>query len=300
MILRALSTLALALPATLIAQDAAAPGKRALVFQRPETKDAKYELTSKASFNQTTDFHIEGEVRPGGRKSMEVTLEGTFAVTAVSPTAGNVTGYTFTINKMTLTDGSGADDGLEPGTVITAKVEKAGTTFYAHGGEVKGTLKDGLAEALPQFSGLDEPHDELFHPPGPVAPGDKWEPDKTKYAETLQKIRHAELDSEKSKVRLTYSGPAKADGMEADTVLISHSVTYTKFPGLPDDAVLKSATETSDVTIAIAKDAKISAPLSERANSDFDFSFTTNRDGNEYEVVYKTHSDVRRTMKPVK
>ena len=59
MILRALSTLALALPSALIAQDAAAPEKRTLVFHRPEVKGAKYELTSKASLTSTTDFHLE-------------------------------------------------------------------------------------------------------------------------------------------------------------------------------------------------------------------------------------------------
>ena len=152
----------------------AAGGKRTLTFHRPESAGAKYEMSSRASFMRTTDFVLGNDRQPAARTAnFEVTLDGMLEVTAVSPKCGLMRGYTVTVKKMTLKDGSGADDGLEPGIVITAKQDKSRTVFVVSGGEVTGGLDDGLRQALPGFSAADEPMDDLYAPPGAVTPGEQ-------------------------------------------------------------------------------------------------------------------------------
>jgi len=304
MILRLFCTAALLSPAALIAQEtpaAPAAAKRELKFHRPETKGTKYDYTMKASQTRTMDIHADEEVQPGGSQSLEVTLEGTMEVTEVTPQAGSVIGYTFTVKKMSLTDGSGADDGFEPGTVITAKVKDHEVTYFAHGGEVEGNLKEGLSLALPVLLGLDEPEDDsVMQPPGPVTPGEKWEMNKAKIAETLKKIRREEIDEAQSKAAAHYKGPATVAGMETDTIVTSVHLVYTKVGGLPDGHRLVSTTYTNDTTTALPRDEKLSAMPSTRSVSESKSRFAVKQEGREFEVEYKTHRESRQTVTPVK
>jgi hypothetical protein len=303
MILRLLCTAALIFPAALAAQDpAATPAaeKRELKFHRPETKGAKYEFSAKASQTRTMDVKIDDEVNPAGSESIDVVLEGSLEVTEVTPKAGNVAGYTLTVKKMTLTDGKGEDEGFDPGTVITAKVKNFEGTYFVHGGEVQGSLKEGLDAILPGFSGMDEPVDETFGPKGPVAPGDKWEPDKKEFGALFNKARGMELDAANSKASASYKGPATVAGLAADTVVTSQTFAFSRIPELPGDAKLVSGSKTYDASFSLARDAKISAALQERGIHSTEIRYTMNREGKDYEVTIKVHSESRRSMTPVK
>jgi hypothetical protein len=306
MILRLLPTLAiLAASPVAFSQDkpaapAAAPEKRALAFHRPETKGSKYDLTSKASQTRTSDIHMDDDVHPGGSESTDVTLTGTLEVTEVSPKAGNVTAYTLTVKKMTLTDGTGTDDGFEPDTVITAKVENFKTTWFAHGGEVKGNLKDGLELALPSYYGVDEPVDDTFAPKGPVAPGEKWDPEIAKFGDIIKKTDGIELDTAKSSVHARYKGPATVAGIESDVVVSSQTFVYAKISGLPEGAKLLSSQSTHDITLSLPRDAKTLAVPDLRSVSDDQTRFSGKNEGKEYELDYKGHSERHLSMKPAK
>ncbi len=302
--LRLLTFVALAaVAATLRAQDkpaAPAADKRTIVFHRPETKGAKYELSASYTMHSTTDFMVENERHPGpGARNLDVSLEGTLEVTAVSEKSGAVTGYTFTVKKMALSTGGG-EEGFEPGTVVTAKVDKFQGTFFAHGGEVQGVLMEGLREVLPRFSGMDEPVDEAFAPPGPVAPGDRWEPDLKRFAEVYAAASGLEVDKENSKLRATYKGPVTVSGHEGDTIILSQSVAFSRLKDLPENAVLKNYSTTHDSTFALARDAKISAALTERAASDMSLTYTMKQEDREVEIIIKSSGQLKRTMTPVK
>jgi hypothetical protein len=307
MTLRLLPSLAVFLgPFAVFAQDAPAPAapaaaeKRTLIFHRPETKGAKYDFTSKASQTRTVDYHVDDDVQPGGNESIEVTITGTLEITDVTPKAGSIAGFSLTIKKMTLTDGSGADDGLEPGTVVTGKAEKMKTTFYAHGGEVTGGLAEALSLAIPAFTGVDEPLDESFAAKGPVAPGEKWEPEIEKFAEVLKVMDGFELDAGKSSVKVRYKGPGTTAGVETDVIVASQSFVFTKIPGLPDDAKLQSAKSNYDTTFSITRDGKTTGTPDERVVNEVETRYTTKHEGKDYEVNYKIHNERHMTMKPAR
>jgi hypothetical protein len=292
-----------AVPAALTAQDkpaAPAAEKRTIVFHRPETKGAKYDLSATYTSHTTTDFMADKERRPGpGAKNLDVSLDGRLEVTAVSEKSGSVTGYTFTVKKMTLTAG-GEDEAFEPGTIITAKVDKFQTAFYAHGDAVEGSLMEGLREVLPRFSGMDEPVDETFAPPGPVAPGDKWEPNLKRFAEVHAAVMGVEVDEANSKLHASFKGPAAIAGHEGDTIILSQNVAFSRLKGLPENATLKSYSMTYDTTFTLARDVKISAALSERGVSEMALTYTMKHEDEEVDVIIKTGGQVKRSMTPVK
>ena len=158
-------------PAVISLRTTAASSESAPTFHRPETKGAKYEMSAKVSIHRTIDYMRDDERHPGpGAENLEVTLDGTLEVTQVTPKAGAVSGYTFTVKGMELTSGQEGGDGLEPGTIITAKSRQVRDGLHRQRRRSDRTLREGLREALPRFTGMDESVDETFAPLGPFAP----------------------------------------------------------------------------------------------------------------------------------
>jgi len=279
--------------------------KRKLIYQRPETKGAKYEYSGKATLNRSYDFHIGEAVQPGSRATMESTITGLLEITGVTPKIGDITGYTLTVKKMTLSDDDDASDAedacLEAGTVITVKVENFKSTFFVNGGEVQGALNDALRLTLPDYTGVEEDLNEVLAPKGPVAKGDKWSSDVAKFQTLLEKYRtELKMDAARSSIENRYKGPEVIDGTDTDVVAQSLTTVFSKVPGLPEGATLLTAENKIELTYALARDLKVSAVRETRAVGDEKIHYSSKHDGQEFEVHLKNHSDRHQTLKPVK
>jgi hypothetical protein len=286
-----------------LAQEKTAPAaeKRTLLFHRAEIKGAKYELSATASLFRTTDVTFDDSRRPAAKAlNLEVSLDGTLEVTEVTPKSGLVRSYNLTVRSMSLKDGATAEAALEPGAVISAKAEGKRTVFLVKGSAATGNLEDALREALPEVMAIDEPLDNLYAPPGPVADGEKWTPDPKKVAEALARASDTGVDATRSTITVTSKGLETVNERECDAVLTSQTLTLSKVAGLPEGAKLKSCTVISDSTKCLFRDTTVAAPAMDRNVIETELHFTIPRDKKEFEVTSKIREEVRRTMKPVK
>jgi len=301
MILRLFCALALFVTPSTLAKEAPAPPadtKRALKFHRPHHVGDTYRYTAAVSQSRTMDVIVDDQRQPGGSENLDLSLEGILEVTKVTPEFGNVLGMTFNVEKMSLTDGQGKQSGLEPGTVITASRQDDTVVFTAQGRELDGLLKQALELGLPAIYSIDESTDAVLAPPGPVAPGETWEMNRTKLADTLKKMRKVEIDADRTKATVTYKGTAKTGGIETDTVIGSTHVIYTKLDGLPENYRILSSTYNQDTTTALPRDTTLRYIPSERSVAESKARFAVKQADGDFELEVKTHLEIRRTSSP--
>ena len=301
MILRFFCTFVLVLAPPMLSQEAPSPPaetKRDLKFHRPHRVGDTYRYTANVSQSRTMDIYMDDELHPAGSESLELALEGILEITQVTPQFGNILGVTLTVEKMSLTDDHGKQSGFEPGTVITANSKDDAVLMTAKGMEVDGPLKEALELGLPTIHTIDEPADAVLAPPGPVAPGDSWDMNQTKLAESLKKLRKVEIDADRSKAMMTYQGSAIAGGIETDTVMGSTHLIYTKIDDLPENYRLLRSSDIQDNTTALPRDPAVNSNPSERSVAESKTRFAVKQEGREFELEIKTHLESRRTSTP--
>jgi hypothetical protein len=294
----------LIVPATSsVAQEKPAGEKRTLTFHRAEVKGAKYEVTAKASVLRTQDYIVDDEREPAEKAlNLEIAINGQLEVTNVTPTAGQVNGYTFTVSQVSGTESSKDLTGIKAGSVIKAKPGNGGRTAFAvDGAEPEAVVVEALEAALPPIICVDEETDDLMEPQGPVAPGEEWKPDMARYARAMMKsYLMMEIDVEKSSVKSRFKGPVSIAGQDCDTVIYSDDLKITKIGGLSGGWKLKSGTTSAVTSSAMARDIKIAALVAEKSTRDTEYTYEMKSEGKEYGAVMKSHEQLDRTMKPLK